>query len=409
MRLYRKTLARLAVVCRYFSYYATHQMCHHLDFDGGITDGLRSWMLTELWCTGLIKQLQPMESLRLHVKECKVLAWVLLINHSRSHSVGRMAETFLTRLPLALSKFDNLENLTLSKIPISYVLWQSIGGLGALRRFVISMCCVDDDGCSGTEPIFGVHEKPFPALCHLTVEATNPNVNAVFKDAFCDLAGAATLRSLAIADSEWLRCFLPHITPQLVSLSGNFSDTPLDDFLLFIKEHVALQDLTIYFQQYDTYFNKGTGAMTYELSRGYTYTSLDLDPGDLPDLRSFSGPFTVSPEFIRARPITKLALDCHIPTRCIFLPSLHGLTIFPHIHSTTYDLYRYYLDIHAHHDVWTELKPIGGGIQELSVPISAEATWGPNLGLCFPNLIHLQLELRMMNPVRSNLLCLLSD
>ncbi|KAF8515948.1 hypothetical protein JB92DRAFT_2912647 [Gautieria morchelliformis] len=397
MRLYRKTLSRLALVCRYFSYYATRQMCHHLDFDGGMTDDSRPRMLTEAWCTGVIQRLQPMESLRLHVKECKVLNWAPF-DYNRSHSVGRMAETFSPRLPLALLKFDNLEDLTLARIPISRVLLQSISGLGALRRLVISLCCVDDDSCSGTESIFGIHETPFPALCHLTVVATNPNVNDVFRDAFCDLAGAATLRSLAIADSQWLRCFLPRITPQLISLSGNFSSISMDNFLPFIKEHVALQDLTVYFQEYDTYLDKRTGSIVHELSLGYTYASLYLDPGDLPDLRSFSGPFTLSPQFIHARPVTKLALDCHILELMHILPSLYGLTVFPHIHSTTDDPDRDYLDIHDHHDVWTELKPIGGGIQELAVPINAEATWGPNLGLCFPNLVHLQLELQMATP-----------
>ncbi|KAF8515954.1 hypothetical protein JB92DRAFT_39460 [Gautieria morchelliformis] len=349
MRLYRKTLSRLALVCRYFSYYATRQMCHHLDFDGGMTDDSRPRMLTEPWCTGVIRRLQPMESLRLHVKECKVLDWVpfnynrshnwVPFNYNNSRSVGQIAETFLTRLPFALLRFDNLEDLTLTRIPISYLLLQAISGLGALRRLVISLCYVDNDGCSGTESIFGIHETPFPALCHLTVEATNPSVDDVFRDAFCNLAGAATLRSLAVADSQWLSCFVPHITPQLVSLSGNFSHISLDNFLRFIKEHVALQDLTVYFQQYDTYLGERTGSIIHELSLGYAYTSLDLDPGDLPDLRSFSGPFTLSPQFIHARPITKLALDCHILglTWRIFLPSLYGLTVFPHIHSTTYD------------------------------------------------------------------------
>ncbi|KAF8485557.1 hypothetical protein JB92DRAFT_3131203 [Gautieria morchelliformis] len=101
----------------------------------------------------------------------------------------------------------------------------------------------------------------------------------------------------------------------------------------------------------------------------------------------------MAPEFIRTRPVTRLALGCHIPTVSLipFSPSLYGFTVFPHIHLTPI-LPCYNYDIPDAH-IWTNLGTTGNDIRELFAPIVAKVRWRPNLGLRFPNVVKLQLEL----------------
>jgi hypothetical protein len=287
-----------------------------------------------------------------------------------------MSGNFISQITPILSTLDNLAVLTLRDIPISHLLLQSIGRLQALECLVIAHVRIDDAHLK--EPMFGPHETPFPALRQLTIKPGANQVHQAHRDALCIIVSATKLRSVAIEDNRWLRRLLPHITPQLVSLTGNFSDIPSDDFHRFIKGHPALQDLTVYSSKVD--------------NQSF-YLDLDLDPDDLPDLRSFSGPFPLVPKVIHTRPVTKLALDCHLPCEDdpTFLPSLYGLTAFPHTHSVLYNIHHACLDMH---DVWTDLESVSGDVQDLFVPMGAKATWMPRLGLCFPNLHHLQLDLK---------------
>lgn len=78
IEIYNTTLARLALVCRYFAYYATREFWRYLDLNGN--KNLRRRMPAEPWCDAILTQLQPAETLRTDVKECKIRSWVLLIN-----------------------------------------------------------------------------------------------------------------------------------------------------------------------------------------------------------------------------------------------------------------------------------------------------------------------------------------
>jgi hypothetical protein len=71
---YTATLARLALVCRYFAYYASYEMWRSLDLDN-----LNSGRTTEACCNGILTKLQPVEMLPVRIKECKLQHWVLLI------------------------------------------------------------------------------------------------------------------------------------------------------------------------------------------------------------------------------------------------------------------------------------------------------------------------------------------
>ena len=394
----QKVLARLAPVCRYFVYYAINETSRCLDFDGTARCP-RPRTPTGPWCTGIIKRLQPMETLRTKVKECKIHDWVVKFDPDGLDGNVQMAETFLRRFPLVLSKLDNLGILTLSKTPISYFLLQTIGRLPALQELVILMCHVDDiQGNHPKEAIFEIHETPFPTLRQFTIAATNPPVTTVYENAFCAISRATTLRSMDIADAFWLRFLLPHISPQLVSLSGNFSAIPLDVFLRFIKTHAALEDLTVYSRSCEGYLSKSSGFIRNLTSRLFPDAILDFDRDDLPNLRSFSGPFRMAPKFIRSRPISRLALCAQYPLHgTLNLASSHTFTVFPHTHLATYswDTTRDGLIISKNdgNDVWDDLKTIGGAIQELFVRFDVTGMLVTALSSCFPNLIRLQLEL----------------
>ena len=363
--------ARLACVCRYFAYYATCEMCYYLPFDGTerLPKTVRPPTPTGRWCTGIIDRLQPMETLRVKVKECRIQNW------------GAWA--FPEQLPLVLSRLDNLRILTLSYTPASYSLLQAAGRLQSLEQLYLQHVCNLDD--HPKEAIFGTHETPFPALHQLTISHL-PGGMEVYKGAFRVLASAATLRSLVISDSHWLHSLLPHIPPDLVSLEGNFSGTPLDTFLEFINTHAALEDLGIHI---------------YPLAKPLThlYPTLDLDQDVLPNLRSFFGPFSLAPKFIRSRPVTRLAfgpprpltrtlsmLDPRVPLA--FSQGFHGLR------SSPMGLYPWgYNFTEDGDDIWDDLKTIGGGIQELFLQTCDANLPITTFSSCFPNLVHLQLEL----------------
>ena len=369
---HQTTFARLACVCQYFAYYATCEMCYYLHFDGG------EWLPktpkppppTGRWCIGIINHLQPMETLRVKVKECSIQYW-------RPSAIPE-------RLPLVLSRLDNLRILTLSETPVSYSLLQAAGRLRSLEQLHLKHVYYLDD--HSTEAIFGTHETPFPALHRLTISQSVREME-VYKDAFRFLASAATLRSLVISDGHWLHFLLPHIPPDLVSFEGNFSGTPLDTFLDFINTHAALEDLAL---------------DIHPLAKPLThlYPNLDLDQDVLPNLRSFRGPFSLAPKFIRSRPVTRLAFGPSRPLPRYFsilnprvpltyLQKFHALRRF----GPTSPYPCGYNFTEDGGDIWDDLKTIGGGIQELvlqscdtELPITTSSS-------CFPNLVHLQLEL----------------
>ena len=175
------------------------------------------------------------------------------------------------------------------------------------------------------ESIFGTHETPFPALRQLTIAKLSETME-VYKDAFRVLASAATLRSLSISDHLWLHFLLPHIPSHLVSLQGNFSTTPMDTFLQFINTHAALKDLAILGCDLDPSGFKQILDL---------YATLDLGQDVLLNLWFFWGPFTLTPKFIRSRPVTTLMFGPHHPIRLpfsmldprvplAFLQGLHG-------------------------------------------------------------------------------------
>ena len=367
--------ARLACVCRYFAYYATCEMCYYLPLDGN-----ERWPKTPKpptptgpWCTGIIKRLQPMETLRVKVKECSIQYW--------------SPSNFPERLPLLLSRLDNLRMLTLSYTPISYSLLQAAGRLRSLEQ--LNLYRVSNLGDYQKEAIFGTQETPFPALHQLSIVKLAETME-VYKDAFRVLVSAATLRSLVISDCLWLHFLLPHIPPHLVSLEGNFSTTPVDTFLRFINTHAALENLAIHIYPLESFARKRST---------HLYPTLDLGQDVLPNLRSFRGPCSLAPKFIRSRPVTRLAfgpdlpislpfpvLDPRVPLA--FLQGLHGSMFNPM--GPGYWGYRFTED---GDNILDDFKTIGGGIQELFLSCCDTKLPITTLSLCFPNLVRLQLEL----------------
>ena len=397
----QKIFARLASVCRYFAYYAICEMCCYLDFDGKERCP-RPPTPTGPWCTGIIKRVQPMETLRAKVKECNIHNWIPTgIPHQSE--VYQVASTFLKRFPLVLLRLDNLRILTLSETPISYFLLQAVGRLRSLEQLVIHKCCVYDQGPK--EAIFGTHETPFPALHQLTIADVKLEMEAVYKDAFCVLGSVATLRSLVISSCLWLRFLLPHISPHLVSLEGNFSAIPLDTFLQFVNAHAALKDLAIHFQPLQRYPSPQFGPAKKQSPYIFSYATLDLGQDVLPNLRSFNGPLSLAPKFIRSRPVTRLAIGSHLPTSLPFpvLNTRVPLAFSQGFHGSAFLHRDTYVAIHNWHDyrltrdgsddIWDDLKTIGGDIQELFVRFDDTKLPVTTLSSCFPNLVRLQLEL----------------
>ncbi|KAF8515943.1 hypothetical protein JB92DRAFT_2912638 [Gautieria morchelliformis] len=363
-RFYNTTLARLAPVCRYFAYYATHEMWRCLEFNG---KDQTSQMPAEAWCTGVHTQLQPVETLRRHVRECTLQYWIC--------PSKREMHGFTTRIIPMLSRLDSLAILTLREVLISRALLQSIGRLKRLQELIVinTVRTGTFPEAPEKEPMFVLQETAFPALRRLELHCRVGNVLHV-RDALCILAGVPSLRTMLVRDSSWLHRFLPFINPELVSLCGDLTYVPPEAFLRFIKGHAALQNLTLYFCN---------------VIAQHSYLGIDLDPADLPDLRSFGGPFALASKVIGNRPVAKLAS----PGYDVLLDS-EPVTFLPFTEVPLSDMsWTSWNLVYDDPEVWRGLKPIGG-ISHLFVRISdaSEGTLS-QIGLCFPNLVHLQLEL----------------
>ena len=229
------------------------------------------------------------------------------------------------------------------------------------------------------EHMFSLHEMAFPALRQLTIGHMHEDDYGLVEDAICVLGAVITLQSLVIDDPHLLHRFLPH-APQLVSLSGDFSRIGTNEFIGFIKGHAALQDLTMYFCT---------------LSDQRFYLNVDIEPDVLPGLRSFSGPLALASKLLCGRPIGRLSLDCNSSIQenlRASLPYKCGLTMFPHIDSGTWG--HRHKDIGSNHEVREGLKNTGGSIHQLFVSMEA-AIWGTDLGLCFPNIVSLHLDVEL--------------
>ena len=355
-------LALLAPVCRYFAYYATQEFCRHLDIRGGEQHTSRR----ARFGNNVLIEVHPIQALRTSVEECMV--------SNRHH------DSDPSRLSRLLPSLDNLEILILSDTSICYFLLQTISRLCSLKELVL-------DGCHmkyHSEPIFENHEAPYASLRRLIIKGKgNYETGFALSEALCALCSATSLRSVAILDSDWLLPLLPHISEHIVAFSGDFSYTSLTDFYQFIKARPSLQDLTL--------CSDPRRPLLEDLRNDMDSLPLTLDKEDLPELRSFNGPDSLAPIFIRGRPVTRLALGFPFeppkqnPSPS---PSSHGLTVFSQTNFTTYPLDVPYSD--SDWDVWDNLKTIGGGIQELFVRSSL--TSPSVIALCFPNLIHLQVE-----------------
>ncbi|KAF8528722.1 hypothetical protein JB92DRAFT_2825956 [Gautieria morchelliformis] len=374
---YNTTLARLALVCRYFSHYATFEMWRCLNFYGGHNQKL-FLMPAEAWCTGVTTWLQPVEMLRTHVRECALQYW-----QSPDLTRRQVWRRDFTQFIPMLSHLDNLAVLTLDFVPMSHALLQSIGRLKRLEELIIlSMCMSKFPGSLTDEPCFALQETPFPVLRRLEVHYIESRVDSVFQDALRILASVPSLRTLVVGDSRWLDRFLPIITPQLVSFSGNLTRVPPEAFLRFIKGHAALQNLTVYF--------------TSSESQG-SYLGINLDPTDLPNLRAFSGPFALAPKVIGSRPVTKLASPCHTlfdfePAALLPFMGVSKICCVSNLIHYSWDV------VNDDPEVWRALKPIGGGISQLVMHVSdANETLLSQISLSFPNLVHLQLEVPSVN------------
>jgi F-box-like len=70
-RVYHQTLTKLARVCKYFAYYATHEIWRRLVIHGN-SDVVKPRMP---WYSGILTQLEMLEA---HVKECEIKYGVLL-------------------------------------------------------------------------------------------------------------------------------------------------------------------------------------------------------------------------------------------------------------------------------------------------------------------------------------------
>ena len=380
-RSYEVILARLFPVCRHFAYFAGHESWRRLEFIG-IKDNPRpsSWVA----CT--TQRLEIARGLRTEVKEFIVQDWEGII--PRLAAMGESPERFLDPFPRLLSTLPNLETITLSNTPISYSLLQAIGRLRRLDRMVIFECFI---GTMSThypvQPMFGSRETPFPALRELIIgDSRHMNLIPSFQDIFCALVGTNTLRVLAIPGCYWTQFLLPHVSNQLVSFSGNFSTIFFHEFLEFIRKHPLLWDLTIC-SNTSSYFLDHWNISKSLTARNKRFLAV----GDLPNLGSFSGPFSLAPLVLRGRPVTKLALGCHLTTNDSVIPltSLHGLTVFPHTYKAVYSWDELYSD---NRSCWDCLEDIGGGVKELFVRFDLATLPTRLIPLRFPNLVHLQLE-----------------
>jgi hypothetical protein len=110
--------------------------------------------------------------------------------------------------------------------------------------------------------------------------------------------------------------------------------------------------------------------------------------GYIPGYRRHEPVFLLQETPFGGRPVTKLASPHHklLDTEPVtFVPTIRDFSSFSINSINTY----------SDPEVWRGLKPVGGNISQLFARVASEAALS-QIGICFPNLIHLQIEV----PVR---------
>ncbi|KAF8578891.1 hypothetical protein K439DRAFT_440850 [Ramaria rubella] len=394
---HRRFLAQLATVCRYFAYYTIRELCRSLHF-GGMKLLATPRAPTGRWCTGIIKQRQPMETLRLEVRECILRDWGPLAGR------GTLNLSFLKQFPRVLPRLENLRKLTLSNMPISQTLLWTVAELPVLQELTVSMCCLEAIPQQESLKVIAPRTEKTPCLTlqELAISHMDRGVlESRYADFFASLGAAPNLRSVSLADSFLLNFMIPHLSRDLTSLCGNFTTVDADAFIRFIKGHPSIQALTIYAQEYDVYVGEGLDPVlvpiSHHLEQFPHYTTFKLDQEDLPNLQSFSGPSNLVSTFISGRSVSKVGLSCHLYNNRdleLFLPSLHGLTVFPHTNITTATQSNY--TITEDDGVWEDLKVTGGVIRDVYMRISP-TTPITLISSCLKNLTRLQIVSPLAN------------
>ncbi|KAF8515702.1 hypothetical protein BU17DRAFT_93333 [Hysterangium stoloniferum] len=368
---HHKILARLATICRYFTYYCAREMARILDFDG---DGRSPHpkTLTGRWCMGIIKQQEPMFTLRFDVRECVIHDWAKT-STSDVYQQGLILvrRAFLNKFPSVVSNLVNLTSLTLKKMPISLELLCAAGTLQKLQKLSILRC--DMYIHADTPP--STAQQLFPALLDIYIAGTSPPTEAFIPIFRRGIIGAPTLKSLALDDGVWITTMATHVSPSLTSFTANISSIDLQTLTKFLKTHTYIRELNIY-GQYSTPQDYGEG--------------LWLDPWDLRKLEAFSGPEELAVDFLSTRGVSKLAIPSHIsePDTWLSQSVVFYETVFPPKYMASQ--IRTNSPISAESTLWHKINNSGESVKELA--LSLETTVATTLiAAHFPNLVRLEL------------------
>jgi hypothetical protein len=132
---YKNALSNLALVCKFFCAIALPRLFEKMTFCAtSLGQG------TIAFCRQLVNNQSMAPSLALYVKSCVFSEWL------PQHALGSTwTRSFLQLCTHSLARLVNVEELTLSKIPVNRTFWDAICSLKNLRSLTVHGCDFEDE------------------------------------------------------------------------------------------------------------------------------------------------------------------------------------------------------------------------------------------------------------------------
>jgi hypothetical protein len=321
----RRSLANIALVCRFFSAMALPKLFAQVIFSGA---GGRETSRTARFCQALNQDQELAKRLGQYVRTCIFTSWVKSSNDDDTLAMTR--DALLSMYCTALAKMTSVETIAFHSISIDKRVLKAIKKLGLLQSLSFSRCSIDPglDLNHLTTFLRGLHLRSLVIFCG---EASQIQT---FQNVISSALSLQTLTTLEV--DSW------PIIQRLVDL-----DTTL-----------PLQTLTIHHVQdpavLPTLFCKTPQLLhlhiyTILFCRENVVTSIQFPKNTLPRLSFFDGPSDLAISLVPSRPISKVWLA---GTLARGFEHGHWLPILPELT----------------HQMWEVLAKAKGTVKELLIP-----------------------------------------
>jgi len=289
---YKRILSNLALVCRFFCAVLLPRIFKSLTFSGhphkeSDTPGYASF------CRALIRGKEPACSLALHVRECTFSQWDDCEDH-----LQWVFDGFLGLYNQSIARMLNLESLVLSHTPLSKKLIQAMSKLRRLKALVMDNCEVADD----------MMNEDICKLSSLKLVTLEFHGDWYIRE-LLELISPA-LRVFRTSDWDFARDFMTETAQCHIE---ELEVSQVEDVIVlrkFLERNPSIMKLNI------------------RSIRSEHATPLCLSPSSLPRLHSIDCPSSLILDFVRSRPLRRIALSgIHYIGRSRKITSLPPMTL----------------------------------------------------------------------------------